>query len=205
MSEAGNGIAAVAMKFRELTRLMPTDSKPGKALHAGGNKGFRMETRKCFNCNEFGHLSKDCPLPDKRLARRNAQARKGHALMTAAKALGTKACIRDQLIVDSGATHHMLSRRDKLFDLRPRAVKVVEMGGGELHKVEAEGIAHVLGGPDGPVTLCGVLYVPTLNANRLSASKATGAGYSVEMQSQLCEVTQATQKGTVIIQNLYQK
>jgi hypothetical protein len=55
----------------------------------------------------------------------------------------------------------------------------------------------VLGGPDGPVTLCGVMYVPTLNANLLSASKATGAGYSVEMQSQLCEVTQATQKGTV--------
>jgi hypothetical protein len=41
------------------------------------------------------------------------------------------------------------------------------------------------------------MYVPTLNANLLSASKAAGAGYSVDTQRQLCEVTQATQKGTV--------
>jgi hypothetical protein len=54
MNEAGAGVAAVARKIRELTRLLPADSKPGKALHVGGNKGFRKETHKCFNCDDVG-------------------------------------------------------------------------------------------------------------------------------------------------------
>jgi hypothetical protein len=46
----------------------------------------------------------------------------------------------------------MLTRCDKLFELRPSEVLVVEVGGGEIHKMEAEGIASLLGGPDGPIT-----------------------------------------------------
>lgn len=44
------------------------------------------------------------------------------------------------------------------------------------------------------VTLRGVLYVPTSSADLLSASKASSAGYSVEMKDLICEVRQKTQK-----------
>jgi transposase InsO family protein len=39
----------------------------------------------------------------------------------------------------------------------------------------------------------GVLYAPTLNANLFSAAKATSAGYTVQMQKQICEVIQEKQ------------
>jgi hypothetical protein len=79
---------------------MPAELKPGKAFYTGGHKRFHKETRKCFNCDKIGHLSKNCPLPDKRLARKGAQARKGHAMMTAATALKTKVYMHDRMLVD---------------------------------------------------------------------------------------------------------
>jgi hypothetical protein len=170
-----------------MTRLLPESStKESKALHvhSGSKTHQEKEKRHRYNCGEVGHLGKDCPLPDKR-KKGFGEARRGHDMMVVGAAFKMHACKRDNLTVDSGATHHMMTRSDKMFELRPSEITEVEVGGGELHKVE-------LGGAEGPVTIRGVLYVPTLNADLFSTAKAVDAGYSVRMEYKCCQIQYET-------------
>ena len=51
---------------------------PGKGGGKGpsGKGGGKGETRQCYNCFEYGHIGKDCPLPDKRKDKKSGQPTK---------------------------------------------------------------------------------------------------------------------------------
>lgn len=53
----------MAKFFRNLEKMQP-GSQPQTA--SGGQKSTKAETRRCYNCQEIGHLIKNCPHPKKR-------------------------------------------------------------------------------------------------------------------------------------------
>jgi hypothetical protein len=50
---------------------------------------------------------------------------------------------------------------------------IIALGGGEEHRVVSEGDLLLTGGPRGPVTLTGVLCVPSLGVNLVSTPQIT--------------------------------
>ena len=57
--------------------LPPTRGQAQPTARADPPPGNKEETRRCFNCDEYGHLGKDCPMPDRRKTgnRQGQQAR----------------------------------------------------------------------------------------------------------------------------------
>jgi hypothetical protein len=89
------------------------------------------------------------------------------------------------IIYDSGASHHILWEKKRTLNLRPSSIEYVQTGGGEQHKVQGEGEAILQGGPDGRITLRGVLLVPTMHANLLSGPQVDAAEYVVEQRAEV--------------------
>jgi hypothetical protein len=172
---------------RDLTRLVPdwglTEKQVlagGQALNINGERGSMKETRRCHYCDKKGHLKKDCKLRMRRDKRANLNGHVAHAMMT--RTSNNEA----NIILDSGASHHIITDEGQLSKLSQSDVKVVRLGGNEDHIVEGEGEARLCGGPDGDVVLRGALYVPTMRINLLSGVRATEAGFVCQQQGDIC-------------------
>lgn len=72
----------------------------------------------------------------------------------------------DTFIVDSGASHHMVSNKDLLHDYGPPIVTKVKIGNGAILPVAGQGVVKF-----GTTTLQQVLHVPSLQCNLLAVNK----------------------------------
>lgn len=142
-----------------------------------------INTRRCYNCGQQGHYIRNCPQKKSGASAHVANGTNATALVSRAlKPVHTELSdgtievkYGDDVMIDTGATHHVA--HDRLFFVKMCAPSVdyVTCGGGEEHPVCGEGTV-VLCGEYGIVRLVNTLYVPSFNVNLFSGSAACRHG-----------------------------
>jgi len=160
-------------------RRLPNFLQPGDKGRSGAsgspvdrifekNRTQRIDKDSCLNCHERGHWAKDCPKKPHGGSKAANEA-KGK-LAGAWTAATSEKANHDDWILDSGATHHMSSRRQLFQNLKPHSATISIANGGTIN---ATGIGEIFitvwnGQEDGtPIRLREVLYVPGLGPNNL--------------------------------------
>ncbi|KOC63584.1 Copia protein [Habropoda laboriosa] len=154
-------IAKKIKQRRSKTHTNNKQAKPNNTKYKG----------KCYNCGKLGHISRYCKSKTKRKNFVDA--------MTAIAF--TK---RDIWCLDSGATRHMCSSRNKFSVLERDASTNVYTAADQCVKSRGEGKINLSVKANlkdtNTVKLSNVIYVPELRNNLLSVSAITDKGYHVK-------------------------
>lgn len=183
------------------------------ARHKTRSKGPR-----CYGCQKFGHIQRNCPERTRpstessksyEYSESKREGKKGMknevhktqvewdsssgseiGLMTSTHQLSST---QDNWIVDSGATCHICNNRRSFVEIHPlKKPQLVTLGDGhELSATETGDVTLELLSKDGKTKRCrlhDVLYVPELEYNLLSVTKATEAGKRVKFDSNDCQL-----------------
>lgn len=173
---------------------------------SGYQKRHMQETRVCYNCNERGHLSRNCTQRVKEGRRENrlltwkgdhrgsAQLSRSTLLLTAS--IGKRSSSKDPelFIMDSGASDHMVHDSSLLLNPRKAATRRIVLGDGRTINATLQGDVHVntaLGGrANGAirryVVLKDALYVPGLDVNLISCSRLCDEGFTIRFGKNGC-------------------
>lgn len=103
------------------------------------NHEGKRDTRRCYICGKQGHLKAKYP---KRKGKKKDDAENAYVLvMRADDSAGVYAAASstDDVIYDSGATHHIFPDPTILFDCKPAPIPFVQTGGSEQHPVICAG------------------------------------------------------------------
>ena len=158
----------------------------------------------CYKCKGFGHIRKNCPQlrkGNKKHGGEKAQKAEDDTVFFAAETALTSSTVScTKWIIDSGATSHMCCN-DKLFESLQPLQHPVKVSIGDGHELHAKGIGSVnlrvnCDGKRSSCHLRDVLYVPHLEYNLISISKAGQAGKVSRFDGSKCEIM--TKEGTVI-------
>ena len=71
------------------------DGQPQQGQSAGGSNNTESRTRKCWNCNETGHMAYNCPKPKKESAGRSS-----HKPVSTKMASSTETKISEEILDD---------------------------------------------------------------------------------------------------------
>jgi hypothetical protein len=140
---------------------------------------------KCYSCLEFGHISRNCPHKSGGKDEK-PHVKQVHTATALSAAKGQKKLKHDLWVLDSGATDHMSSSREKFVTFVTHA-NTVEVAGGQ--KLESSGYGDIevtLAKTNGGCLLSikDVLFVPKLDGNLLSVPRITEKGLDVTMRNE---------------------
>lgn len=174
LESSGMKISADLVKNKLLQEIKTTDTtalytntkkiQPKNEQQVPNKKGPR-----CFNCNKYGHFSKDCW--SKKGNRKSDGNKAGFVAAFSASMINDS----DSWYVDSGASMHMTMHRDWLSDVTSAPVQNIKIANNKVLKVECCGNVSIkVMAEDGcteVIQVRNVLYVPELSNNLLSVSK----------------------------------
>lgn len=154
----------------------------------------RVEKRECYVCGVVGHLARNCPNKANTKDDHKDQGPQKGPLILMANGKGaespsssdaTNISIDDseEMLFDSGATHHIVNRPSFLRNMRTSEVTTITLGGGERHEVHGEGDVMVFSPEtERKVLLTDVLFVPTISYNLCSGAQLTAKGAVCEQR-----------------------
>ena len=156
----------------------------------------------CYKCKSFGHIKKNCPLwqKSKKCGETVQKAESEFGILAAETALFSSTVSCEKWLIDSGATSHMCCNDAHFTDLQPLK-HTVKVSIGDGHGISAQGIGSVhlkinCQGKSSSLHLRDVLYVPDLEYNLISISKAGKAGNVSRFDGSKCEIM--NKEGTVL-------
>jgi hypothetical protein len=161
-------------------------SRGENAMQAPRRPGDEVPRRRkppryrCWNCGQGGHMSATCPNRNPAAANGQPPNRNAVALMTRnhESHVHSPECAH-ALLIDTGASHHIISDLGCFVKVHNSPVSTVSCGGGEKHVVLHAGTA-VVQGDHGMVQLLDALFVPTFKVNLISGSAACSNGAKLE-------------------------
>ncbi|KAE9035972.1 hypothetical protein PR001_g9055, partial [Phytophthora rubi] len=143
-----------------------SSSAQHKAFVAKKSYDKRRFNGKCFYCKKTGHKETECRKKKADEERGQVARETSDFAFTATSAMG-----KTEWLVDSGASSHMTSVRDKFVSMKELKTPVgITIADGK--KIDADAIGVGLKLMDGTsVTLSGVLYIPEVEGSLISVAK----------------------------------
>lgn len=189
LESSGVKISADLIKTKLLQEIVTTNSDT--ALYSNSkhhnNKNpqqFQRKGPRCFTCNRYGHLSKNCRLKKKET---NNNKNSGYVAVLSATTKND-----DGWYIDSGASMHMTMKQNWLYDEVPPPIKCIKIADDKMLPVESCGKIDLnIVGKDGrrqTIQVKNVLYVPELATNLLSVSQIIKNGSSVQFTNNGCKI-----------------
>ena len=201
IESSGVNISGDSIKVKLLQEVKDPDhaNTEGSALLA--KKQFhknRKQGPRCFECNKYGHLAKNCY---KRRARSESVSAGNNANTqgrdTARKALLTTILSTGKVdpkewYIDSGASVHITNSKANMID-ETSANKCEEVITADNTRLSVAGSGNVelkvqAAGEEDFVTIRDAMYVPSIATNLLSVSKMTEKGHTVMFHRNECHV-----------------
>ncbi|CAI5714033.1 unnamed protein product [Peronospora farinosa] len=130
---------------------------------------------KCFNCDKFGHMKRDCP--DFKGPGKNEE----DAVFASGESRSSG------WLIDSGATAHMTPHREDLFDYKNLVTSIeVTIADGKKIRVVGTGSVRLTGIDGKRIRMLDVLHIPGLDRRLLSVGKLAERGLNVEFERTSC-------------------
>ena len=166
---------------------------------------------KCFSCGKFGHISRNCPEAEEDTEKpkkgstteeRTVEKAKSSRTIKTDRALHTANDghhNRNDWYLDSAASDHMTSCKEKLSNIVPRS-SFVEVANKETMEVVGTGDAVLELSEENSnvrITLASVLYIPKLDGNLLSIGRIEEMGCEIFFKNG--KATVMDEDGTIIM------
>ena len=161
-----------------------------KNASGGESSHARGEPLLCFNCSKPNHLARNC-WKKKGNQREKAHKAKVEEDQAFVASHGDVESMRDDWIVDSGATTHMSPHRADFDTFESTSPRKVFMGDDSVLQAIGRGSILVdtkVGGCTKRIRFKDVLYVPKLQSNLLSVSKIVDKGLNVQIGALGCSI-----------------
>lgn len=194
LESSGVKISADLIKTKLLQEVK--DSSATSAFYTNSSKKLfrnshqqqsKSKGPRCFNCNKYGHLGKNCWFKNKK---DNHDNNKSNGFVAAFSALTSNDSAKWYL--DSGAAMHMTMHREWLQDETVPPVRHVRIADDKMLHVESCGKVEIcvpsINGSTSMIQVSNVLYVPDLKANLLSISKIIKSGCKVQFDEHGCQI-----------------
>lgn len=150
------------------------------------NKASHYKGPRCFSCNKYGHISKQCRY--KRKTDNSATNDNNFSAVFSA----TSAIYNANWYVDSGASMHMTKHRDWLYDEISPPVQSINVADNKTLIVKGCGKVNIhikeKDGTERKIQVRNVLYIPDLATNLLSVSQMTKNGCEVKFYNNDCKI-----------------
>ncbi|CAG4958833.1 unnamed protein product [Colias eurytheme] len=192
LESSGMKISADLVKNKLLQEVKMSDTT---ALYTNTKKYLPKSDKKgprCFNCNKYGHLSKNCW--HKKTTSKKTDKDTGYVAAFSASTANES----NSWHIDSGASMHMTMHRDWLTDITVSPVPSIRIANNKELKVECCGNVCIKvkahDGSTDSIQVRNVLFVPELKTNLLSVSKIIQSGCNVIFNESGCKIYNASNK-----------
>lgn len=146
----------------------------------------QQQTRgKCYKCQKHGHYAAEC----------NSSSKRFSAAYAMLNSVGFADLKRHMWVLDSGTTCHMCCDKAMFNNISPHREKIQLAGDNYIYSESIGDVTIKTETTD--IQLKRVLYVPTLNTNFMSMSKATQYNYTVQFDNNNATITNNT--GVIIM------
>ncbi|KAI5347640.1 hypothetical protein L3X38_000527 [Prunus dulcis] len=153
---------------------------------------------KCYNCDKFGHLAKECTA-GKYVQKANCANQvevTGNLFYANCATIETKP--NGDWYIDSGCSNHMTDNVDLLVDVRTNVAGKVQMPTGALVSVASMG-SLIIETTKGRKYIREVMYLPGLRENLLSVGQMDEHGYFLVFGDGMCKVFDSSSMNCLII------
>ncbi|XP_052757808.1 uncharacterized protein LOC113516220 [Galleria mellonella] len=210
LESSGVPISADSVKTKLLQEIKSSESTALYVNKNYGNKGRQKNEKpykpskgpRCFNCNRYRHISKNCKSKKKE---QNTNRDSGYVAVFSATTKNNNGWY-----IDSGASMHMTMRRDWIYDEIPPPISNIKIANDKMLPVKSCGKLNLnVIGKDGnkhTIQVKNVLYVPELVSNLLSVSQMINNGCSIQFTKYGCKIfnKENTEVATAnLINNMY--
>ena len=171
---------------------------------------YNHDRGRCFECNEIGNIARNCSRRRREYKRQHSResvsgqySSANHATMLT----DSSSEIRTPFILDSGASDHMISDVNALFNVHDIPPREIYLGNGSVVLSNSSGNLELLptGKTEttGSVVLRDVLVVPSLKTNLISCSQLCRSGFKVQFDNETCQILE--ENGTKLTGALHNK
>lgn len=152
---------------------------------------------RCFKCNKYGHISKNCRSSQywRQNQNKNNDADKSKSSSSFVAAFAASPDLnRGCWYLDSGAAMHMTNNRDWMYDYGPAPVNTIKVADNKTLAVKGCGKVNInsYDGESkqliGVIQVKNVLYVPDLAVNLLSIHQITQNNCEVQFDKDCCRI-----------------
>lgn len=207
-------------------QLKIADNDESAALYAKGSKSTnykkskqtkKMFKGKCYNCNEYGHTSRQCKKPKRDMKYANNASNDkdcifGDAYMASYKSNAERWSCKNNWLADSGASNHMTFRRDwfsTFIEINDKSVPIT-VGNNDIVYASGRGnirIISTINGKQREGTLYNVLWIPKLGRNLFSIGASNKRDNKTIIEANKIKIinskNQTIMEGYSCEQNLY--
>lgn len=195
LENSGATISADLIKTKLLQEIETPDKNTAlfsKSRKVKSKSPVKAKGPRCFSCNGYGHLAKYCRNTTKKIYKREDH-KTANSSFAAAFSATSEEC-KKSWYIDSGASMHMCSNKELMYNVREPSVKTITVANREPLPVKGTGEISVKISQGGEIQLRNVLYVPGLAANLISVSTITKSGYRVTFNEKGCNVSDVNGK-----------
>lgn len=155
----------------------------------------------CFECGDIRHLARNCfkkkkPYKGKSFQQKASEPKSGKTLIALLNQVQKNHDIRDEWIMDSGASAHMCNNRNMFSTYREVHNQQITVANNETMEIKGTGDIWIKGYNNTSAIIKNVSFVPDICTNLMSVKQITDAGHIVLFSRNECSIQ--TRDGCVV-------
>lgn len=189
LESSGIEISADLVKTKLLQEIRTTDNSAAFFTNSkktnNNQKPSKHKGPRCYKCNKYGHYAKFCKSAEKTHNKEHKNEESSNFVAAFSATVGEE---KDKWYIDSGASMHMTSRKEWMYNVTAPSVNSITVANREPLPVEGVGCIDIHLAQGNKIQVKNVLYVPGLATNLLSVSAIVKCGYRVIFHDMGCDV-----------------